>query len=60
MQALLPQPPEACKAYLDSNVQEVAQEGYPDIHAQARTQEVVLHEIYHILGAALAGAPAVL
>jgi hypothetical protein len=27
MQALLPQPPEACKAYLDSNVQEAAQEG---------------------------------
>jgi hypothetical protein len=27
MQALLPQPSEACKAYLDSNVQEAAQEG---------------------------------
>jgi hypothetical protein len=27
MQALLPQPPEACKAYLDSYVQEAAQEG---------------------------------
>jgi hypothetical protein len=27
MQALLPQPPEACKAYLDSNVQEATQEG---------------------------------
>ena len=27
MQALLPQPPEACEAYLDSNVQEATQEG---------------------------------
>jgi len=27
MQALLPQPPEACEAYLDSYVQEAAQEG---------------------------------
>ena len=27
MQALLPQPPQACKALLDSNVQEAAQEG---------------------------------
>jgi hypothetical protein len=27
MQALLPQPPEACQAYLDSYVQEAAQEG---------------------------------
>ena len=35
MQALLPQPSEACKAYLDSNVQEAAQEGmwyYPVIY----------------------------
>jgi hypothetical protein len=27
MQALLPQPPEACEAYLDSHVQEATQEG---------------------------------
>jgi hypothetical protein len=27
MQALFPQPPEACKAFLDSNVQEATQEG---------------------------------